>query len=52
LYNEEELKEFIPKIRQVAAKTKTTYLFFNNCHGGQAAKNALKLMELLDLRKK
>ncbi|MDD5259104.1 MAG: DUF72 domain-containing protein [bacterium] len=50
LYNKEELKEFIPKIRQVFAKTKITYLFFNNCHGGKAVKNALQLMELMEIR--
>lgn len=50
LYNKEELKEFIPKIRKVAAKTTSTYLFFNNCHGGQAVKNALQLMELLEIK--
>ena len=50
LYNEEELQGFIPKIRQVSAKTKTTYLFFNNCHGGKAVKNALQLMELLAIK--
>ncbi len=49
LYNKEELEEFVPKIRQVATKTKTTYLFFNNCHGGKAVKNALQLMELLEI---
>ncbi|MDD5132570.1 MAG: DUF72 domain-containing protein [bacterium] len=50
LYNKEELEEFVPKIRQVSAKTKTTYLFFNNCHGGKAVKNALQLMELLEIK--
>jgi len=50
LYNKEELKEFIPKIRQVAAKAKTTYLFFNNCHWGKAVKNALQLMELTEIK--
>ncbi|MDD5492561.1 MAG: DUF72 domain-containing protein [bacterium] len=50
LYSKEELEEFVPKIRRVSAKTKITYLFFNNCHGGKAVKNALQLMELLEIK--
>ena len=44
LYSEQELKEWSPKIRQLAASTDETYVFFNNCHAGFAAKNA-KAME-------
>lgn len=50
LYTKKELEGFVPKIKQVSAKTKTTYLFFNNCHGGKAVKNACQLMELLELK--
>jgi uncharacterized protein YecE (DUF72 family) len=49
LYNDKELSEFIPKIKNIAAKTKTTFVFFNNCHGGQAVKNAKKLMDLMGI---
>lgn len=45
LYSEEELRSFIPKIRELSKKTKATYLMFNNCHGGFAVRNALKMKE-------
>ena len=50
-YAERELEEWVGKIRALADKAKQTYLFFNNCHAGQAARNA-KLMEELLRRQK
>ncbi len=35
------------KIRALAEQAKQTYLFFNNCHAGQAARNAKLMEELL-----
>ncbi|HHX25630.1 MAG TPA: DUF72 domain-containing protein [Firmicutes bacterium] len=49
LYSEAELNEWIPKIQNVADKTKKTYVFFNNCHSGQAADNARMLQAMLGL---
>ena len=45
LYSDEELKQFIPVIREVSKKAKKTYLMFNNCHGGFAVKNAIRMRE-------
>lgn len=50
-YAERELEEWVTRIRALADKAKQTYLFFNNCHAGQAARNA-KLMEELLRRQK
>jgi len=47
LYSEEELKEWVPKIRDLDSKTEIVYVFMNNCFGGQAAKNAADMQELL-----
>jgi len=47
LYSEEELKEFIPDIRDISQKTNKTFIFFNNCHAGYAAKNAARMAQLL-----
>ena len=47
LYSEEELKSFLPSIRMIASKTQKVLIFFNNCHGGSAAKNALMMTKLL-----
>lgn len=46
-YAERELAEWVDRIRQLAEKAKQTYVFFNNCHAGQAARNAKLMEELL-----
>jgi len=50
LYSEEELKEFVPDIKDISKKTAKTFVFFNNCHAGSAAKNAAQMAKLLQLR--
>jgi uncharacterized protein YecE (DUF72 family) len=47
LYSNDELKEFIPAIHDIALKTNTVLVFFNNCHAGSAAKNAIMLAQML-----
>jgi uncharacterized protein YecE (DUF72 family) len=49
MYSEEELKEFVPHVQEVAEKTSKTYCFFNNCHNGQAAMNAQMMKKMLGL---
>ena len=46
-YSEAELKEWLGKIAGLAQQARRTYLFFNNCHAGQAARNAKLMQELL-----
>jgi uncharacterized protein YecE (DUF72 family) len=47
IYSEEELKSFLPSIKMIASKTQKVLIFFNSCHGGSAAKNALMMTKLL-----
>ncbi len=47
LYTEEELREWVPRIRKVESKTKKTYVFTNNHFQAQAVKNAGMLKDLL-----
>jgi uncharacterized protein YecE (DUF72 family) len=47
LYSEEELKEFVGPIKNIAEKASSTFVFFNNCHAGKAVKNAEMLKGLL-----
>jgi uncharacterized protein YecE (DUF72 family) len=47
LYNDQELKEFLPDIGQISQKTTKTLVFFNNCYSGAAAKNAVQMAKLL-----
>jgi uncharacterized protein YecE (DUF72 family) len=46
-YSERELTEWLAKLNAMAQQAKQTYLFFNNCHAGQAARNAKLMEELL-----
>ena len=47
LYSTEELAAWLPKIQQLKSTSEKTFIFFNNCHMGQAARNALQLQEML-----
>ena len=49
LYSADELGEFLPSLRSISAGAKTTYTFFNNCHAGAAARNALMMKQMLGL---
>ena len=49
LYSEDELKEWVAKIKAMTRAARKTYVFFNNCHAGQAARNAALMKELLSL---
>jgi uncharacterized protein YecE (DUF72 family) len=46
-YSREELSEWVKKVGELAQQARRTYLFFNNCHAGQAARNAKLMEELL-----
>ncbi len=48
LYNDEELNAWVPRIKEMAERAEKTYVFFNNCHRGQAAINALRLIQLVE----
>jgi uncharacterized protein YecE (DUF72 family) len=47
LYTAEELREWVARIRELAARASKVYVFFNNCHAGQAARNALLMHDLI-----
>ncbi len=46
-YSDDELRDFIKPILRASKTVKSTFAMFNNCHGGFAMKNALRLKELL-----
>ncbi len=46
-YTPGELSEWVRKIRELAERSKQVYVFFNNCHAGQAARNALLMRDML-----
>ncbi len=45
-YSREELSMWTKYIKRLKEDTKSVYLFFNNCHQGQAVKNAKLLKEM------
>lgn len=47
LYKTKELKEWVPKIEQVAEEAKTTHVLMNNCYRDYAQRNAKELAGLL-----
>ncbi len=49
LYSDRELTEWAEMIRQLEAHSRDTFVFFNNCHAGQAAENAQRMAAILDL---
>ena len=46
-YSPAELHEWVQKIRELAERSSKVYVFFNNCHAGQAARNALLMKDLV-----
>jgi uncharacterized protein YecE (DUF72 family) len=47
-YSTDELQEWVEKVRKLRAGVKRVYVFFNNCHLGQAVGNAREFMSMLD----
>jgi uncharacterized protein YecE (DUF72 family) len=49
-YSEEELREWIPRVEQVASQAETVYGFFNNHYHGYAPENCLQLLRMLGVQ--
>ena len=47
LYDEDELEEWVPRVREAAGQAAQTHVLFNNCYANYGATNALQLAELL-----
>ena len=48
LYAEEELKEWVPRIEELASKTRQLHVLFNNCYADKAVVNARQIKLMLD----
>lgn len=48
LYAEDELGEWVPKIKGLASKTKQVHVLFNNCYGDKAVVNGRQIKLMLD----
>lgn len=52
LYSDEELEELAQKVKTASEKAKQTFVFFNNHWQGYAPRNAIKLLQKLNLPRK
>ena len=50
LYDEDELEEWVPRVREAAGQAEQTHVLFNNCYANYGATNALMFAELLQTR--
>lgn len=47
LYDEQQLKEWLPMIRAISEQTEEVHLVFNNCYGNYATTNALEMTRMI-----
>jgi uncharacterized protein YecE (DUF72 family) len=47
LYSEDELREWVPKIKTLDQQAERVYVFMNNCYAGKAATNAAQMTDIL-----
>ena len=48
LYSQEELKEWVPRIKELASVTRQLHVLFNNCYQDKAVVNARQVRLMLD----
>lgn len=48
LYSEQELKEWVPRIRDLSSRTRQLHVLFNNCYADRAVVNARQTKLMLD----
>ena len=48
LYGEDELREWVPKVKDLASKTRQLHVLFNNCYENKAVVNAGQMKLMLD----
>jgi uncharacterized protein YecE (DUF72 family) len=47
LYSERELEEWVPRVHELAARTESTHVLFNNCYEDYAQRNGAELARLV-----
>ncbi|MCX8126636.1 MAG: DUF72 domain-containing protein [Dehalococcoidia bacterium] len=48
LYSEDELREWVPRIKLLASITRQLHVLFNNCYSDRAVRNAGQMRRMLD----
>jgi uncharacterized protein YecE (DUF72 family) len=47
LYSEDELREWVPRVRDLAEDSREVHVLFNNCHRDYSVRNARQIAEML-----
>ena len=47
LYSDDELREWLPKLEAIAKRARNLFVYFNNCHRGQAVENARRMKDII-----
>lgn len=47
LYSDDELRELMPGVHQLAERAREVHVMFNNCHGDNGVRNARQITEML-----
>ncbi|MBE3090332.1 MAG: DUF72 domain-containing protein, partial [Actinobacteria bacterium] len=47
MYSQDELIEWIPRVKEINNNTKKSFIYFNNHYKAKAAKSALIFLDLL-----
>lgn len=50
-YSDDELREWLPMLEAIAKRAKRLFVYFNNCHRGQAALNAESMKQIIEQAK-
>jgi uncharacterized protein YecE (DUF72 family) len=47
LYDDDELEDWAPRVREAAAQSKDMHVLFNNCYANYGATNAIEFAQML-----
>jgi uncharacterized protein YecE (DUF72 family) len=50
LYSDDELREWVPQVRELARQTRAVHVLFNNNYGDWGMRNARRMAQLLDVQ--
>lgn len=48
LYSDEELQEWLPRVKEMAGQVGQLHVLMNNCYGDYAVRNGIRIKEMLD----
>ena len=49
LYSEDELRQWVPRVKELASDAREVHVLTNNCHRDYSVRNAKQIGEMLDV---